>query len=69
MQPNLGDVYPVNADRTLYWLYDTEERQKELKTNISFQICLYKYPQRTDDFPAPVLPQIPIFSLGFWIII
>jgi hypothetical protein len=20
----------------------------------------------TDDFPAPVLPHIPIFSLGFW---
>jgi hypothetical protein len=21
----------------------------------------------TDDFPAPVLPQTPIFSFGFWI--
>lgn len=67
MQTKFGNIYLVDKDSSRCGLNDSEESKKKLQERSSrSEQTDSKCQCLTDDFPAPVRPQIPIFSLGFW---
>lgn len=64
MQPNLSSVDAIDCDCTCDWFYYSEQCQQDLSNHNQGTSGMFQE-HLTEDFPAPVLPQIPIFSRGF----
>jgi hypothetical protein len=67
MKPNFSYINTIYEDSPVRWLNDPEQRQQKLrKTIINTNAASKQRKPPTDDFPAPVRPQTPIFSQGLY---
>ena len=67
MKANLSYINTVYEDSSVRWFNDPEQRQQELgKTTINTSTAPNHLEPLTDDFPAPVRPQTPIFSQALY---